>query len=70
MFTISISLQTHVIGRILLLGAISIFRLEQIMTAKEDLDYYPSLRHYRNANSQRLTFDDALAEMVHNHRTL
>ena len=60
----SISLQAHVIGRIFLLSAISGFRLEQIMTAKEDLNY-PSLRHYRNANSHRLTFDDALAEMVH-----
>jgi len=35
------------------------------MTAKEDLESYPSLRHYRNANSKRMTFDDALAEFVH-----
>jgi len=48
----------------LLLCAISIFRLEQIQTADENLDY-PSLRHYRNANSRRLTFDDALGEIVH-----
>lgn len=61
----SISLtQAHVIGRILLSSVITIFRLEQIMTAKEDLDY-PSLRHYRNANSHRMTFDDVLAKIVH-----
>jgi len=48
------------------LGAISIFRLAQILTAKEDLDTaYKSLKHFRNAACQRMTFDDVLADLIH-----
>ena len=48
----------------MLLGTITILRLEQILSAKDNLDSYPSLRHFRNASSHRITFDDASAEIV------
>jgi hypothetical protein len=48
-----------------MLGVITIYCLEQIMSSKEDLEQYPSLKHYRNACSKRMSLDDILAFIVH-----
>ena len=37
-----------------------ILRLYQLITAKEDLNSYPSLQHYRNAASHRMTYKKML----------
>jgi hypothetical protein len=36
----------------ILLGAVVIHQLNQFFTAKDDLDFYPSLKHFRNAASK------------------
>ncbi len=47
-----------------MLGVITIFRLDQVMSSKEDLKY-SSLKHYRHTCSQRMTLDDMLTLLVH-----
>lgn len=46
--------------RLLVLSHVIIHRITQILTAKEDLDVYPSLAHFRNAASHRTTFHKTL----------
>lgn len=46
-------------SRLLMLTFVCCHRLNQIITASPDLNY-PSLRHYRNAASQRTTFHSSL----------
>jgi hypothetical protein len=57
--------QSHAIGRMFLLSAVIIHRLHHFFTAKQDLDGYPSLRHFRNAANKRCTFHDTLLLIVH-----
>ena len=46
-----------------MLTVITLFRLDQIISAKKNLEY-PSLKHYRNAASHRRTFDDTIIMVV------
>jgi len=46
-----------------MLSLITMFRLDQFLSAKKDLDY-PSLKHYRNAASHRRTFDDMILMVI------
>jgi hypothetical protein len=48
-----------------MLGVITIFRLEQALSSKEDLNSYSSLKHYRHACSERRSLDDVLVLIVH-----
>lgn len=56
--------KAHIIARLLMLGVITVFRIDQVMSSKEDLDY-PSLKHYRHACSQRRSLDDMLTLIIH-----
>jgi len=47
-----------------MLGVITIFRLDQVLSSKEDLDY-SSLKHYRHNCTHRMTLDDMLTLLVH-----
>jgi hypothetical protein len=48
-----------------LIGAVAVFRIIQLTTAKTDTEIaYPSLKHFRAANSQRYTFRTALKCMA------
>jgi hypothetical protein len=44
--------------------AVATHRVRQWLTAKEDLDFYPSLFHARRANNARVTLDDSLDYMI------
>jgi hypothetical protein len=57
--------QSHAIARMILLGAVVIHRLNQFFTAKDDLDFYPSLKHFRNAACKRSSFHETLLQIVH-----
>ena len=52
--------ETVAITRIISLLFVEIHRLNQVFTAKEDVDEYPSLAHYRKAASKRSTFHVSL----------
>ncbi len=55
----------YAISRLFRFIAAILFRCDSIMTSKEDLDNYPSLRHWRNANNSRqMSFDTFLRSLV------
>jgi hypothetical protein len=64
--------QSHAVARMILLGAIVIHRLNQFFTAKDGLDFHPSLKHFRNAASKRSSFHETLLQIVHSikHRSI
>ena len=51
-----VNCETIASTRLILILFVIIHRLIQIITAKEDLNSYPTLAHYRNAASHRCTF--------------
>lgn len=51
------------VGRLLLLSAVTIHRLLQILSAKEDLDYH-SLYHFRHASNERCSFGELIDRMA------
>jgi hypothetical protein len=55
---------TCVTARFLLLNAVAFHRCYQIVTAKSDLDSYPSLYHFRQAASKRSTMDDSVDRLI------
>ena len=57
--------QSHAIARMILLGAVIIHHVNHFVTAKDDLDGYPSLKHFRNAASNRCSFHQTLLQIVH-----
>jgi len=58
--------QGHAVARMILLGNAIIHRLNQLFTAKADLDSgYPSLKHFRNAANKRSSFHNTLLSVVH-----
>ena len=59
----TVLLQASAISRIFLLGAIVTNRIYQICTAQKDVDQYPSLLHYRDANNHRATIREGLRLM-------
>ena len=44
--------------------SVATHRGKQWLTAKEDIDFYPSLFHARGANNARASFDDSLDYMI------
>jgi hypothetical protein len=58
-------IQGHVVARMLLLATTVLHRLNHIATAKPDLKFYNSLRHYRNAANQRYSFHRFLLALSH-----
>ncbi len=58
-----INLETIVTTRLLHLANVIIHRLIQMITAKPNLESYPSLAHYRNASSHRSTFHNTLLQI-------
>ncbi len=44
--------------------SVATHRVKQWLTAKEDLDFYPSLFHARGANNVRASFNDFLDHMI------
>jgi hypothetical protein len=44
------------VNRLISMMFVLVHRLRQLYTAKEELEWYPSLGHYRNAASHRLSF--------------
>jgi len=58
--------QSCAIGRMLLLGAVIIHRLNQFFTSKDNLkESYSSLQHFRKAASKRSSFHETLLQIVH-----
>jgi len=57
--------QSHASARMILLGAVIIHHVNHFVTAKDDLDGYPSLKHFRNAASNRCSFHQTLLQIVH-----
>ena len=56
LFPPHVNAETIATTRLILLSFVIIHRLIQVITAKENLNFYPSLDHYRNAACQRTTF--------------
>ena len=48
--------QAFAIGRMLKLILTAVHRISQIMGAKDDINWYKDLLHYRNANNKRQSF--------------
>jgi hypothetical protein len=58
--------QGHAVARMFLLGNIIIHHLNQLFTAKSNLNSgYPSLKHFRNAANKRSSFHNTLLLIVH-----
>jgi hypothetical protein len=57
--------QAHAVARLLLLATTVVHRLNHIATAKPDLNFYHSLRHYRNAANKRFSFHRFLLALTH-----
>ena len=55
-----VNCETIACARILLLLFVTIHRLSQVISAKEDLGFYDSLYHFRNSASKRSTFAHTL----------
>jgi hypothetical protein len=64
--------QSHAVVRMFLLGAVVIHQLNQFFTAKDDLDFHPSLKQFRNAAFKRSSFHETLLQIVHSikHRSI
>jgi hypothetical protein len=58
------SAQAHCISRLFLVVCIVIHRLNHISTAKADLNFYKSLKHFRNAASKRQTFHSTMVKIA------
>ena len=56
--------KTVAIARLLMLEMVLIHRLLQVKTSHKKLDDYPSLQHYRDAASARLTFHSSLLKIA------
>jgi hypothetical protein len=56
-------IQAHAVARLLLLSVTVIHRLRHMATAKADLNFYRSLRHYRNAANKRASFHKTLLDL-------
>jgi hypothetical protein len=57
-------IQAHAVARLLLLTMTVVHRLRHLATAKADLNFYRSLKHYRNAANQRSSFHKTLLSMA------
>jgi hypothetical protein len=49
-------IQAHAVARLLLIACTVVHRLNHMATSNDNLDAYRSLRHYRNAANQRVSF--------------
>jgi hypothetical protein len=56
--------QSHAIAQMILLGCVVVHHLNHFFTAKDNLEEYPSLKHFHKAVSERNTFHNTLLQIV------